>query len=378
MESDTDEDLPELQPSEASDGEDVVEEPVASATAQPLDCPAALAHDAETVLVPLPDGHNILLYFCPQTQWWKVGHTVTLEVIELSSSDHSWAVEYDDAGFATVVRDDDAPEHQQAHHVIDLMEVGAFCIDFDGFKEYRHCFVENMQTGNFDNQLELMRKHIIKVARIDGVGTLRQSLKVPVARFNRRKSDGSFFIWDALSLWKLLVYTKPGEYPSKQFYKNYYSWQKMIMALSFRLLRSRSTVADPACTLNGERNLSFPGFTSCSLLAISARLAFGSRAEGGFVDDADQAAWLVFFKRLLAITTAKPFVVTIFMDGNVQYFHPPAHHFKGFRPVPVRFFLSQMEFLEPCQHNTYHNYRDPTLSGVRPSVPHSRSWFLEI
>ena len=44
-------------------------------------------------------------------------------VIELSSSDHSWAAEYDDAGFATVVRDDDAPDNQQAHHVIDLMEV---------------------------------------------------------------------------------------------------------------------------------------------------------------------------------------------------------------------------------------------------------------
>ena len=80
--------------------------------------------------------------------------------------------------------------------------------------------------------------------------------------------------------------------------------------------------------------------TSCSLLAISARLAFGSRAEGGFVDEADQAAWLVFFKRLLAITTARPFVVTIFMYGNVQYLQPPAHHFKGFRPVLVRFFVT--------------------------------------
>ena len=256
-------------------------------------------------------------------------------------------MEYDDAGFATVVRDDDAPEHQQAHHVIDMMEVGAFCVDFEGFKEYRHCFVENLQTGNFDNQLELMRKHIIKVARIDGVGTLRQSLKVPVARFNRRKSDGSLFIWDALSLWKLLVHTKDGEYPSKQFYKNYYSWQKMVMALSFRLLRSQSTVAEPDCTLNGERNLSFPGFTSCSLIAISARLAFASKHEGGLSDDDDKAAWLVFFKRLLAIATARPFIVSIFMDGNVQYLQPPAHHFKGNRPVPVRFFLSQMEFLEP-------------------------------
>ena len=90
------------------------------------------------------------------------------------------------------------------------MEVWAFCIDFEGFKDYRHCFVENMQTGNSDNQLGLMRKHIIKVARIDEVAILRQSLKVPVARFNRRKSDGSCFIWDALSSWKLLVHTKPG------------------------------------------------------------------------------------------------------------------------------------------------------------------------
>ena len=50
MESDTDEeDFPVLLGSEASDGEDDVAEPVASGSAQPLDCPAALAHDAETV-----------------------------------------------------------------------------------------------------------------------------------------------------------------------------------------------------------------------------------------------------------------------------------------------------------------------------------------
>ena len=123
-------------------------------------------NDEEAVLVPLPHEYSIDLYLCPVTYWWSIGHRVTYEVIELSASDHSWAVEYDEAGFATAVRDDDGPDNKQAYQVIDLMEVGAFYMTPEGHIEWLHCFVENFQIGNFDNQLELMRKHIIRVARM--------------------------------------------------------------------------------------------------------------------------------------------------------------------------------------------------------------------
>ena len=48
------------------------------------------------------------------THKWEVGHHVTHEVIELSASDHNGTLEYDEAGFATAVRDDEGPDNKQA------------------------------------------------------------------------------------------------------------------------------------------------------------------------------------------------------------------------------------------------------------------------
>ena len=78
--------------------------------------------DEEAVSVPLPDEDNIDLYLCPMIHWWEIGHHVTHEVIELSASDNRWAVAYDEAGFATAVRDDDGPDTKQAYQVIEFME----------------------------------------------------------------------------------------------------------------------------------------------------------------------------------------------------------------------------------------------------------------
>lgn len=124
-----------------------------------------------------------------------------------------------------------------------------------------------------------------------------------VASFERRRPDGPYLMWDALSMYRALSLTAQRHQAWNWVNSSYPSWEKLVSA-GYGYLSRGAQVGEHDHDRDLERNLANTSLSTPLFLAVMARFLSAVRHSGGIIDEAVRPAIRMVFRHVCCFIAA--------------------------------------------------------------------------
>jgi hypothetical protein len=256
--------------------------------------------------------------FDGDSKTWFLCHGLTHEMVTLSDiTDRHYEIAFDEHGFGCIVGtlEDGDDSDADVRDVDDVLTKQCFR------STNGQILIETSTAseGGLQWLADLDAAHTFNAVSMSGFGTLRSTILVNVASFDRRRTDGCRLMWSLVNLMEVLsLHPDPpngqdtkGEASRKYGWlrKRFATWEQWMHARPHAGTLSRQSQTKHAVTKEGHdrsRTLPWMAASTCAVLAIVARSLSGGL--GGFnVDDRRYAAARQFLKYLFHQVCRQPF-----------------------------------------------------------------------